>query len=159
LKRSILSCAVTVVLLCAVRPGWAQEPPARSDDAGQERDWTLPPFSLNWKTTAGYIGAGVGVASLVTGVIFGGLAKGKQGELEESQGPCSVTEEIDDTGKTYENVQLAGIIIGVVLVSVGSHLVYWGVLSDEEKRAGGSRATIAPVVTHNGFGLAGVARF
>jgi hypothetical protein len=145
--RPLLSCALIVVLLCAARPGRAEE--------AEESSTTLPPFTLNWKTTAGYIGAGVGAVALVTGVVFGGLALGKQGELEDSRGPCDVTQEIDDTGKSYETVQLAGIIVGLVLLSVGSHLVFWGATSD----ASGSRAALAPMVTENSVGLAGVARF
>lgn len=142
--KQILSCALVVILLCAARQGRAEE-----------RSSTLPPFSLNWKTTAGYIGAGVGAAALVTGIVFGGLALGKQGELEDSRGPCASTQEIDDTGKSFETVQLTGIILGLVLLSVGSHLVFWGATSDDS----GSRAALAPMVTENSVGLAGVARF
>ena len=76
----------------------------------------------SWKATAGWATLGVGAASLVTGVVFGVLAKSKSDEHADgvTQGQDFVVlDGIDADGKRFQTIQVVTLIIGGVAAAAG----------------------------------------
>ena len=77
------------------------------------------------------IAFGVGAAGIAVGAIFGAMALGKKGELEDACGPTKTacpTSSKDDlsSGKTFGTVSTVGFIVGGVGVAAGAVMLVTG---------------------------------
>jgi tetratricopeptide (TPR) repeat protein len=88
-----------------------------------------------------YIVAGVGAAGLVTGTVFGFLAKGKE---DSGNGASSLREatEAQDAGQTFATVSNVSFIVGGVLLAGG---VVWWVVDSGSSTSSKSGAAKRPV--------------
>ncbi|HHH11212.1 MAG TPA: tetratricopeptide repeat protein [Sorangium sp.] len=97
--------------------------------------------------TLGFVGLGVGGASLVVGSITGGLAVGKHGDLTDqcNGNTCPATAKDDLRAyRTLGNVSTATLIVGGVLATTGLVLVLVAPSADEEPSANARRRQHAP---------------
>jgi tetratricopeptide (TPR) repeat protein len=122
-----------------------------------------PPSEHGWQWPVGWVALSVGGASLVTGVVFSVLAKQKTDEYQQAvdqKRPFGELDEIDRTGKQYQTVQIATLVVGGVLAGVGGGLLLWDRLGARRgHESPRPSAHLIPWVTTNGAGLAGGARF
>jgi hypothetical protein len=86
--------------------------------------------SSSTKRTVGFVVGGVGVASLITGAITGGLALSDHSAAEKAcptrMGCSSETIEIANRGQTLSVVNTVALAVGVVGVAVGIPLIILG---------------------------------
>lgn len=126
--------------------------------AEQTTDERRPP---SWRRTAGWTALGVGGAALVTGVIFGVLAKGKADDFKDGviEGQTfHQLNEIDEAGKHFETVQIVTLVIGGVVAAAGGGLLLWDYLG-AGRDSPAEQATLVPFATDRAFGLAGAITF
>lgn len=106
--------------------------------ARQEADDRPKPRSV-----APYIVGGVGVASVVTGAIFGAMASGKESDAQAE--PVQTTAiDLRDSGKSFATISNITFIAGGALVAAG--VVWWILDTPKSKRRGavGPRVGIGP---------------
>lgn len=112
-----------------------------------------------WKWTTGWVAVGLGGASLVTGIVFGVLAKNKADDFSAGvmEGrPYQELNEIDESGKRYETLQIVTLAVGGALAAAGGGLLLWDVLGRRERRAS---LELVPYAGPSGGGVAGRVRF
>jgi tetratricopeptide (TPR) repeat protein len=114
------------------------------------------PAERSWKWTVGLVGVGVGGATLLTGIIFGALAKGKSSDYKtavDTQKTYDELNSIEDKGKSYNAIGIALMVSGGVIAAAGGGLLLWHYLGKpwQSERA---RAEITPLL---GLGHAGIA--
>ena len=83
----------------------------------------------------GFIVGGVGVAGLIVGGIFGGLALAKKGVVDDNCSGLSCTDEgkeAADTGDTFGNVSTVGFVVGGAALAASVILIIVGSSADEE---------------------------
>jgi tetratricopeptide (TPR) repeat protein len=114
-----------------------------------------------WRRTAGWVTLGLGGASLVTGLVFGGLASAEASDYRDAVDrgrTYTELQQIQDRGERYETVQLAALILGGVLVAGGAGLVIWDLLDQRRRMEApartGARVSLAPVLSADLLGLA-----
>jgi hypothetical protein len=86
-----------------------------------------------------YIAGGVGAAGLLSFGIFGGLALGKFGSLEDDcpNRECNKDLQSDaDSGQTFQAVANISLAIGIVGVAVGAGFLTWELLDDGDDGGG-----------------------
>jgi hypothetical protein len=99
--------------------------PADGHPAAAASSAPPPPSSPN--RLPAYIAFGVGGAGVVVGTIFGALALGKKGSLNDAcaQKICTPDRQNDiDTGKTFGTVSTVGFVVGAVGVVAGAVLFF-----------------------------------
>jgi tetratricopeptide (TPR) repeat protein len=109
----------------------------RRAEAEQQRQQQPTERPSRWKRTAGWVTLGAGAAALVTGVVFGVMARGKAGEFEDGVGEGKLyyeLDEIDGQGKRYDKAALATLIVGGVGVAAGGGLLIWDWMSTRGER-------------------------
>jgi tetratricopeptide (TPR) repeat protein len=96
-----------------------------------------------------YIVAGVGAAGLVTGTVFGFLAKNKE-ESGNSASSLRDATDAQDSGQTFATVSNVSFIVGGVLLAGG--VVWW--IVDGGRSSGSSKTGAAkrPLLLGNGIG-------
>ena len=103
-----------------------------------------------------WAGLGLGAAGLGVGTVTGILALGKASEVdracEGTRCPPSAKDTVDG-GRSLATVSTVGFAVGVVGVGVAA--VGWFVLSSKGTTTPKSGLRVAPVVAHDGVGLAG----
>ncbi len=118
--------------------------------AGETREVNVggdPPSS----SKAGFVVAGVGVASLTAGAITGGLALWYHSEVKRScaagESPCTQPEfnAFDDTGKRLSHASTTTFIIGGSFLAAGATMLLW-------PKAKSKELAIAPLVLPGGGG-------
>lgn len=129
--------------------------------------------SWGWMTWTGWGLVGVGVASIVTSIVFGARASSKAGLMEDAlacstdDGPSgcpaprgtpyewsTVKTEIDDPGKKYEIIQIATLVAGLISGGAGATLLLLA-----PRRRPVERAAIVPLVDRHASGIAGTFSF
>lgn len=123
--------ADTIALTLEVDPDAPKPVAGKADGAEKTVATTVttqPPStasSTGPSRTPAYVALGVGAAGLAVGAIFGGLALGKKGDLDDAcpAGTCAPGQQgtIDD-GKTFGVVSTVGFIVGGVAVAAGVYL-------------------------------------
>lgn len=111
-----------------------------------------PPEPPPGKPIAGYVVLGVGGAALVAGGVFGVLALGKKGEVDDNcQGKVCNTKGKDagDALNTFSTVSTIGVAVGVVGVGLGTYLL---VRSPKKESAFTIAPTVAVHGARDGFG-------
>ena len=124
--------ADTIALTLEVDPDAPKAAPAKVEGAQTVATTTTtqPPATPVTTTTApsrtpAYVALGVGAAGLAVGAIFGGMALGKKGDLDDAcpGGTCAPGQQgtIDD-GRAFGVVSTVGFIVGGVAVAAGVYL-------------------------------------
>jgi tetratricopeptide (TPR) repeat protein len=137
------------------RPADAKAPPPAPPPAVPRG----PETASRWKWTTGWIAVGIGGASLVTGIVFGVLAKNKADDFSSGvmEGrPYQELNVIDESGKRYETLQIVTLAVGGALAAAGGGLLLWDVLGRRERRAS---LGIVPYADHTGVGVTGRCSF
>lgn len=80
-----------------------------------------------------YVVGGVGVATVVTGVIFGVMAGGKESDAQAEPVQTSAID-LRDTGKTFATISNVTFIVGGALVAAG--VVWWIIDTPKSTRRG-----------------------
>ena len=94
---------------------------------------------------AGLTTAGVGGALIITGVVFGMMAKGKESDLEDlNNGGAPWDQDAYDAGKRNNTIAIASIAVGGAAVVAGGVMFYLGY--SKEKKA----SSVAVVPTKGG---------
>ncbi|MBS2019442.1 MAG: tetratricopeptide repeat protein [Deltaproteobacteria bacterium] len=90
-----------------------------------------------------YVVGGVGVASVVTGAVFGAMASGKESDAQAEPVQTAAID-LRDTGKGFATISNITIIAGGALVAAG--VVWWILDTPKSKRRGGlaPRVGLAP---------------
>lgn len=114
------------------------EPGVKGGEASDIKTNTAESAS-NPKRTAGFVVGGVGIASLITGVITGGMAASAYGDAEKacpSHKGCS-PQAIDtaNSGRTLSVVNTVTLALGVVAVGVSIPLILTSKKSEESTAA------------------------
>ncbi len=144
--RTIAALLIAAALALAPLPAVADEPAAE------------PPAALTWQEIAGWVGVGLGGAAVLTGVVFGGLGAKADGDYEQGVELMRTYEELAplrDRGDDYNTVMAAGLVGGLVLAAIGTHLLVWGKAERQARQA----AALAPMVSRGGAGLTARIRF
>jgi tetratricopeptide (TPR) repeat protein len=114
----------------------------------------------SWKATAGWVTLGVGGAAVVTGVIFGVMVSSKSDEhaqaIEDGK-TYGELQDISDSGKRYQTLEIATLVVGGVALAAGGGLLLWHYLGG--KKESSSAAFVAPMVGTDVRGLVGGLRF
>lgn len=98
-----------------------------------------------------YIVGGVGVATVVTGVIFGALAKGKESDAQAE--PVQTTAiDLRDSGKGLATASNITLVIGGALVAAG---VVWWILDTPRAKKRGDAGTVRVGLGAGWVGLGG----
>ncbi len=104
---------------------------------------------------AGGVALGLGGAGLILGGVFGGLASGKQGDLDEicvdKVCPDGASDDID-TMKSFAHVSTAGFVVGGVAAVLGATLLGIGL---SQGSGGSESAHIEPLIGPGFFGVRG----
>ena len=114
---------------------------------------------LTWRSTAGVICLAVGGASMVTGVIFGAMAKSRADEFKigvDQKAEYFFLKPIDDEGRQFETIQTATLVAGGVVLTTGLALLLWDRLATT---ASVEKPIISPFATDKTLGLSGQFRF
>lgn len=114
-----------------------------------------------WTGVVGWTAVGVGAATVVTGIILGGLAAARGSEFETGVTDGLEYSElmaIKDSGEGYETAQIATIVVGSVVTAAGVGLLLWDRSRARQERGAGL-PFVVPYVTASGAGLSGCARF
>lgn len=101
---------------------------------------------------------GAGAIGITVGAIFGALALGKKGELEDACGPsrtsCPATSQGDlDSGKTFGTVSTVGFLVGGVGVAAGAVMLITGWPKIPSARRGSVK--VEPRIGLGGLALGG----
>lgn len=120
-----------------------------------------PPPRSRPLRTAGWVMVGAGGASLIAGLIFGGLAADMADTLEK-QNKANPAVEYDadimadeETGRTLQAVQILTLAVGGAAVATGVVLL----ILDRRKQSKERRVWLAPVITPGGALVSGGLRF
>ena len=140
------------------------KPEPASAPVKPEPEPAAPARPRSWRFWAGLGAAGLGGASLVTGVVLGGMARGKAGEYDEvataSKTPHYGTlEDLRSEGEGLEAGQIATLVVGGVLVAAGIGLVVWDRMAAGGAEEPGVAVTLVPAAGPRGGGLACQVRF
>jgi len=128
------------------------EPGVRGEETS---DAKKPVSTANPKRTAGFVLGGVGIASLVTGAITGGMAASAFGDAEKAcpthKGCSPQVIETANSGKTLSVVNTVTLAVGVIAVGISIPLILTSKKSEEEPAA--AKIWISPDGAR--FGLTG----
>ncbi len=121
----------TIALALEVDPDAPKAPPvmtttkkAEPTERGGTTTYPTAPASESSRVPA-YVALGLGVAGIAVGGIFGGLALGKKGDLNDGckSGQCASSQQSNiDDGKTFGNVSTVAFIAGGVVLAAGVYL-------------------------------------
>jgi len=117
------------------------------------------PVKLTWRSTAGVVCLAVGGASMITGVIFGAMARSRADEFKigvDQQAEYYFLEPIDDEGKQFETIQTATLVAGGAVIAAGLALLLWDRLAGSART---ERPVISPFATDKTLGVSGQIRF
>ncbi len=113
----------------------------------------------SWQAPTGWALLGVGGASLVAGLICGGLARAKANEFEDgvkANRTYAALSEVDQAGRRYQTAQIATLVVGGVLAGAAAGVLIW----DRRERLARPRvAWLAPLLGEGGIGLGAAGRF
>lgn len=138
------------------------DPNAPKEERVGEKPLVAPPAEpepqKKSSVVAPVVAFGVGAAGLAVGAIFGAMAMGKKGELEDVCGPnrtaCPASSQSDlDSGKTFGTVSTIGFVVGGVGVAAGAVMLITGWPKTSAARSGS--VTVEPRVGLGSFALAG----
>ena len=112
---------------------------------------TQPPEEgggLGTKTVIGIVVGGVGVASLVTFAIFGGMTSSEYSKLQDECGlGCAPSDSSKgDNGKTYQTVANVTLAVGIVGVAAGAGLIIWDAVAGGDSETEPSPQSTTPTV-------------
>jgi tetratricopeptide (TPR) repeat protein len=114
-----------------------------------------PTRTRSWKWPTSWALIGVGGASLITGIIFGVMVKSKNDEFATAASDGSTTyralNDLRSTGNTYQNVEIATLVIGGVALAAGGGLLIWELVGRREAPA--PRTALLPWAGRSGLGL------
>lgn len=112
-----------------------------------------------------YVALGVGAVGLGVGAVFGLIALGKKGDLDDACPskvcPSSAQQDTIDSGKTFATVSTVGFVVGVVGAGVGTVLLLTGGSTSASSTAASplrvklGTARIEPTVGTDCVGFAG----
>lgn len=119
----------------AATPG-PEVPPTTPSSTTSSTLTVLPPNESAPSKTAGYVITGVGAASLVAGLVTGGLALSRKGEMDDNcdaRGACNQTGlDAAEAGDTFATISTVTFGLGAVGVALGTVLLLTS--EDETKR-------------------------
>lgn len=127
----------------------------------EPRPVPIPPAPGRPLRTTGWVMVGVGGASLVAGLIFGGLASDMADTLEKQNSANPPVEydagiqEDEETGRTLQALQILTLAVGGAVVATGVVLL----IVDARKQSKERRAWLTPTVTPGGAMVTGGFRF
>ena len=141
-----------------------QENSARSDGKGQAGDGapSIPsallegprPVQDTWRSTAGIICLAAGGATMITGVIFGAMAKSRADEYNigvDKKDVYAYLYATDRQGRRFETVQIATLVAGGAVIAGGVALLLWDRLAGQA----GEKPIISPFATDRTLGISG----
>ncbi len=117
------------------------------------------PVKLTWRSTTGIVCLVAGGAAMVTGVVFGAMAKSRADEFKmgvDQNAEYYYLEPIDNQGRLYETVQTAALVAGGAVIAAGVALLVWDRLTD---RQGKDQPIISPFAGPKTLGVSGQIRF
>ncbi len=114
----------------------------------------IPPSPSRPLRTAGWVMVGAGGASLVAGLLLGGMAAGLADELEQDNKDgvpydSSIMAE-EEKGRTLQALQILTLAVGAAAAATGAVLLFLDSRKQKERRA-----WLAPTVTTGGAMLSG----
>ena len=113
------------------------------------------PTRLTWRSTAGVVCLSVGGASMITGVIFGAMAKSRADEFKvgvDDKAHYAYLKATDDDGKRFETLQIITLAAGGAIMAGGLALLMWDRLRGQESA---KRPIISPFAGDKTIGLTG----
>lgn len=126
-----------------------QQEQQQRDLAKREQEIKAAPPPQRKRSPFPYVVAGVGAAGLITGTVFGFLAKAKEDSGNGSSSLRAATE-AQDTGQTFATVSNVSFIVGGILLAGG--VVWWIVDGGPSSGAAKTGAAKRPVFLGNGIG-------
>jgi tetratricopeptide (TPR) repeat protein len=122
---------------------------------------TRPPARPRPLRLPGWIAVGVGGALIITGIAAAGMVIKKKNEAENANNSTPPKEystdgkSIEDSGRTWQNVEIATLVVGGVIAATGAVLLVLDSRAAKTER----RAWIAPSVAPGGAMVAAGLRF
>ena len=117
------------------------------------------PVKLTWRSTVGVTCLAVGGASMISGVIFGAMAKSRADEFKigvDGKAEYAYLKATDDEGKQFETIQIAALVAGGAVMAAGLALLLWDKLAS---RAATERPIISPFATDKTLGVSAQIQF
>jgi hypothetical protein len=126
---------------------------ASEDDTGEE-ELTPPTSSGRGKKVAGIVTAGAGLGLVVTGAVFGVMAKSAQSDVENAvANGLPYDPDLDATGRRNSTISMVTLGVGAAAVVTGGVLYFLGARSAKPSATAEASLRIVPTVSAETAGL------